>query len=137
MKGHPEYHNLSKMLAKVSQKYLGKVVDDVKIEWGTYNAPRNGKSRRYMFWGRYFPDVKLIRIHATLNQPWVPKFFVEHVVYHELLHHVMIPNVSPRAMRAGTVEWHPELFQVAERQFKYYEKSIQWEQKNLERLYRS
>jgi hypothetical protein len=137
MRSQVEYHNLSKTLAKVSQKYLGRLVDDVKIEWMKYNLPRNGKCRRHMAWGMYFHETKTIKIHGVLNQSWVPKFFVELVVYHELLHHVMIPTLSQRAMRAGKVEWHPELFMVAERQFKHYEKALQWEQKHMNRLFRT
>ena len=38
--------------------------------------------------GSYSADSKVIRIHPALDQPLVPRFFVEWIVFHEMLHHV-------------------------------------------------
>lgn len=57
------------------------------------------------------------------------QYFVESVVYHEMLHH-LIPAVRIRG------KWynHPPAFKRAERQYPHYQKAQDWELKNLHRL---
>ncbi|PON17802.1 hypothetical protein C2W62_11335 [Candidatus Entotheonella serta] len=87
------------------------------------------RKRTSIRFGVYDRQQNLIRIHRHLDQPFVPHYFVESVVYHEMLHH-LIPAVRIRG------KWynHPPAFKRAERQYPHYQKAQDWERKNLHRL---
>ena len=58
----------------------------VPITWGR----GVGRARRGgLTFGSYDPVLALIRIHPVLDRPGVPRFFLESVVHHEMLHHHM------------------------------------------------
>jgi len=59
----------------------------------------------------------------------VPRFFVEYIVYHEMLHHVVqMPVLDGRRCMHG-----PE-FKARERCFARYAEAIAWEREHLDRL---
>lgn len=128
--------DLKRILDRVAQKYLGRSLPEVTIEWGRYRKPK--ERRRHIYLGWYFYAEKVIRIHAVLRQLWVPEFFVEYVVYHEVLHHVMSPEMKAYALRlvkkGETPDYHPEVFLLAEKLFEKYDSAVQWEEKNIDRL---
>ena len=66
----------------------------------------------------------LIRVHPVLDAAWVPRFFVEYIVYHELLHHVLGMPV-----RNGRRDLHGPEFRARERLFARYDEAIAWEQR--------
>jgi hypothetical protein len=78
------------------------------------------------------PGEKLIRIHPALDQVFVPRYFVEFIVYHELLHHV-IPPVRVN----GRYQIHSPAFRQREREFPAYAEAMAWRQQSLRRLLRS
>lgn len=100
-------------------------LDDVAITWG-----RQGRGRRSIRFGSYDFDRRLIRVHPSLDESWVPGYFVEFVVYHELLHAVIPPNSSPEGRRIV----HPPEFREREAMFPRYTEATQWESENLGRL---
>jgi hypothetical protein len=126
---------LKKILDRVSLKYLGRLTD-VPIKWGRYRKPK--RPRKNINLGLYyFEGGGRIEVHAVLRQRWVPTYYVESVVYHELLHHVMSPELkkySRRAPKSEAPNYHPEIFLLAEKLFKKYAKAIEWENENLSRL---
>jgi hypothetical protein len=71
-------------------------------------------------------------VHPCLDAEWVPRYFVSYIVFHELLHHI-IPG-QPCGER---VLLHPPEFMHREREFRYYERALEWERKHLSRLLRS
>ena len=81
--------------------------------------------------GTYLPEERLIRIHPVLDQPWVPDFFVEAVVFHEMLHHDM-----PAVVQNGRRHYHTRAFRTRERSFEYHSAAQQWQKENLWRLLR-
>jgi hypothetical protein len=62
----------------------------------------------------------------------VPQSFVEFIVYHELLHHVI-----PPARVKGRYQIHSAAFRQREREFPAYAEAIVWRQQSLRRLLRS
>ena len=121
-----EHHNLLALFDRVNQKYFeGKIV--AKITW-TMSAQKKRRSSIQM--GSYSDDLKLIRIHPALDQQWVPRYFVEFVIYHEMLH-----QVHPRSLGAPkgcTV--HTPAFRADERKFEHFDKVQRFEALYLERL---
>ena len=82
--------------------------------------------------GTYSHDERLIRIHPALDQPFVPVYFLEYLVFHEVLHHIL-----PTPMVGGRALYHSPEFRERERSFRHYQRSLEWEKRNLGRLLRN
>jgi hypothetical protein len=103
----------------------------VDITWGRKAQPARRRRRRTIQLGTNLPEERLIRIHPVHDQPWVPRFYLEAVVFHELLHHAM-----PAVVRNGRHCYHTAAFRKRERAFMHHEREIAWERANLDRLLR-
>jgi predicted metal-dependent hydrolase len=105
----------------------------VDVTWG--RAPRSGCHRRSrsstIQLGSYAYEDRLVRIHRVLDDPRVPRFVVEAVVYHELLHADM-----PPVQVNGRQYFHTPEFRRRERLFRSLERADLWIQENLGRLLR-
>ncbi len=102
----------------------------VPITWGR----GVGRARRGgLTFGSYDPVLTLIRIHPVLDRPSVPRFFIESVVHHEMLHHHMggVPD------RAGRTVYHTRAFREAEARFPRHRDVLAWEKQNLPELLRA
>jgi hypothetical protein len=123
-------HDLEAIMHEVNGIYFGGTVSDVLVTWGRKTAPRAGK-RCAIKLGSYSATERLIRIHPVLDQRWVPRYFVQYIVYHELLHH-LVPEVRVQ----GRSLLHPPEFQRREREFQKLSRALAWEQKHIDRLLR-
>ena len=74
----------------------------------------------------------MIRIHPLLDREMVPQWFLEYVMYHEMLH-AMVPD---RIDNSGRRVIHHEEFYERERQFHWFRRAKTWEQENLARFLR-
>jgi hypothetical protein len=123
-----QVHDLEAILHDVNQRYFAGTVGDVLITWGRNTKPR-GSKRSSIKLGSYSATERLIRIHPVLDQRWVPRYFVQYIVYHELLHHLV-----PEARVGGRTLFHPPEFQRRERDFLKLSRALTWEQKHIDRL---
>ena len=75
----------------------------------------------------------LIRIHPVLDRRDVPLYFLESVVYHEMLHHHLggVPD------RAGRTVYHSRAFREAEARYPWHREALAWEKENLPHLLRA
>jgi hypothetical protein len=66
----------------------------------------------------------MIRINPILDSRSVPRYFLEFIVYHEMLH-------ADIGIKKGVVRRiiHSSEFKKREKLFKHYEKAINWEKK--------
>jgi hypothetical protein len=79
--------------------------------------------------GSYSVEDRLIRIHASLDRPFVPKLFVEWIVYHEMLHQKHdIPVVG------GRRQFHTREFLREEAEYEHYDRASRWERENLDKI---
>lgn len=127
-----QVHDLDAILHDVNQRYFAGTVSDVLITWGRNTRPRAALKRTSIKLGSYSTTERLIRIHPVLDQRWVPRYFVQYIVYHELLHHLV-----PEARVAGRTLLHPPEFQRREREFQQLSRALAWEQKHIDRLLRA
>jgi hypothetical protein len=93
------------------------------IGWGRSPSRRCRKSIRL---GVYDHQTREIRLHPALDQPAVPRFFVEFIVFHEMLHQVFPSSHGP-----GRRTHHPRAFRDREKAFPRYAAALQWERENL------
>jgi hypothetical protein len=121
-------HDLLPLFRSLNDKYFGGAVDAL-ITWGK----RAGKGpRRSIKLGSYSATERLIRIHPALDKGWVPRYFVNFIVFHEMLHHVI-----PSSQGSGRRMLHPPVFRERERDFRDFERALAWEKAHVSRLLRS
>lgn len=108
------HHHLESLAAEVHRTYFYKY-PPLPVRWGQQIAR---KKRRSIRLGSYNHVTTEVRIHPTLNAPNVPAFFIQSVIYHEYLHHVLGPN-------------HNRRFHQHERMFRYHRESQEWLRRNL------
>lgn len=127
---HGEVHDLASMLQALNAAHFGGKVE-ARITWSRA-LKKKKKKRHSMRLGSYCDEQKLIRIHPALDQEYVPAYFVESVVFHEMLHQLHGIHEGPEGRRC----FHPPAFLEDERRFPDYERARAWEAKNLGRLLR-
>jgi hypothetical protein len=122
-------YDLAAVYADINGRFFGGRMK-VPITWGR----GVGRARRGgLTFGSYDPVLGLIRIHPVLDGPDVPRFFLESVVHHEMLHHQMggVPD------RAGRTVYHTRAFREAEARFPRHREALAWEKENLPELLRA
>ena len=122
-------HNLREIYERLNRKFFGGRLR-VPLTWGR----GSGRARRGgLTFGSYDPVLGLIRVHPVLDRRDVPLYFIESVVYHEMLHHHMggVPD------RAGRTVYHSRAFREAEARYSGYRTALAWEKVNLPHLLRA
>lgn len=121
-----EIFDLQEVFDELNQRYFGSRID-ARITWGPRSLRRRRRSSIKM--GSYSVEDRLIRIHPSLDRQFVPRYFLEWIVYHEMLHQVHdIPVI------AGRRQFHTPEFLAEERRFADYERARDWERRNLDRI---
>ena len=108
------HHHLASLAADVHRTYFFKF-PPLPVRWG-HQISR--KRRRSIRLGSYNHHTAEIRIHPLLNAPQIPAFFIQSIIHHEYLHHVLGAN-------------HNRKFHSHERQFRYYREAQEWIRRNL------
>jgi hypothetical protein len=126
-----KHHDLLEIFDEVNARYFDGDVDAV-ITWGNQLKKRAKRARKTIKLGSYSAVERLVRVHPALDCPWVPRYFVAYIVYHEMLHHVI-----PASRGVGRSLLHPPEFLVREREFSHYVRAIAWERAHIARLLRA
>jgi hypothetical protein len=124
-----QHHDLLSLFHDVNAKYFGGAVEAL-VTWARASSSR--RPRATIKLGSYSAVEKLVRVHPKLDRAWVPRYFVEFIIYHEILHHVI-----PASRGAGRVLLHPAEFREREKQFLHYERAVRWEKAHLARILRT
>ncbi len=122
-------HDLQQVFDQLNHRFFGGGLR-VPVTWGR----GSGRARRGgITFGSYDPVLSLIRIHPVLDRREVPLYFLESVVYHEMLHHHLggVPD------RAGRTVYHSRAFREAEARFPRHHEALAWEKENLPHLLRA
>lgn len=121
-----KYHNLQEIFDGLNARYFAGGIK-ARITWGPRGKRK--RSRESIKLGSYTFEDELIRIHPVLDAADVPLFFVEWIVYHEMLHEVHdMPVVDGRRI------YHTPEFRRAEAQFEHYAEAVLWERTYLHKL---
>lgn len=108
------HHHLESLAAEVHRTYFPTMAP-LRVRWGQQIARKRRRSIRL---GSYNHQTAEIRIHPLLNSPQIPAFFIQSVIHHEYLHHVI----------GGA---HNRRFHAHERRFRYYREAQEWIRRNL------
>ncbi|HMK48470.1 MAG TPA: SprT-like domain-containing protein [Thermodesulfovibrionales bacterium] len=114
-------HDLKEIFESVNKAYFGNEIKS-SIGWGKQESRRLVRKRTL---GSYCRHTDTIRISPVLDRQTVPGYFVEFVVYHEMLHSAM-----KEEKKNGRRSVHPPEFRRRERLFRYYEKARAWEKRH-------
>jgi len=117
-------HCLATLFDKVNAEYFqGEIT--ASITWGRRTPGR--KSRRVTL-GSYCRDSRTIRVNPLLDRKTVPGYFLEFIIYHEMLHAALGTEV-----KNGRRKVHTSEFRRREKQFAAYGKAVIWEKEHLAR----
>jgi predicted metal-dependent hydrolase len=121
------HYHLQEIFDELNKEYFSGTVT-AAITWGKRSPRRAVRKRRL---GSFQRDRNIIRVNPALDSNSVPRYFIEFVVYHEMLH-------AAGAVEAGSVRQriHSREFKRRERDFKWYEQALAWERKSTEAMMR-
>ena len=88
--------------------------------------------KEYFVFGTIQEEDRVIRINPLLDQPFVPLWFLQYVLYHEMLHSV-VPDESRRRWPAPRA--HRKILSARTR-IPGYQRARRWEEENLARFLR-
>ena len=112
------YYNLSEMFEALNREYFSNHLSSV-ITWGKKSSRYAVRKRRL---GSYQRDSDIVRINPVLDSKKVPRYFVEFIVYHEMLHAALATEPGNARQRVHSLE-----FKRREQLFKNYALALKWE----------
>ncbi|MCY1012317.1 hypothetical protein OV079_43635 [Nannocystis pusilla] len=120
------HFNLQELFDDLNARYFGGTIE-AKITWGPRTRRKPGRESIKL--GSYSIEERLIRVHPVLDAADVPRFFVEWIIYHEMLHEVHdMPIVDGRRV------YHTPEFRRAEALFDRYAEAVLWERTQVHKL---
>jgi len=106
-------HDLDEVFEAVNAAYFGGRMSRPRLAWSDRLSTRQN--------GRFVPHHDRVVVSRTLDSPSVPRFVVEFVVYHELLHRKLGSVWSGSRARFHTSEFRRE-----ERRFARWQEAEEW-----------
>jgi hypothetical protein len=122
--------DLREVFADLNERYFeGRLA--AGITWGKSSVNlRCGRRRSASLQlGSYSYEDRLIRLHRVLDHPEVPRHVIEAVVYHEMLHADMPPEI-----RGGKRLFHTPEFRRRERLYRNLPRAERWIGENMPAL---
>jgi hypothetical protein len=119
-----EHHHLDLIYDGINLDYFNNEIQ-CRITWGKSYKKRR---KRSISFGNYESFSNLIKINPALDQAKVPDYFIQYIVYHEMLH-ARFETAGPP--QSGRRFHHTGEFYELEKRFKEYDKAIEWEKKNI------
>jgi hypothetical protein len=122
-----KHHDLGEILGEISGTGLFLGLPRVDVTWGARRVAGARSVRLGTYQTPRTPDrVGLIRVHSVLDRSGVPRCVVEHVVHHELVHHLLACTRSAEAYRRHGAEFHR-----FERLFAGHREAAEWIRQEL------
>ena len=121
------YFDLRAVFDKINARYFRNRLRNYSIAWG---RRRRERPESCIVFGSIQEEDRMIRIHPLLDRQFVPQWYLEYVIFHEMLH-AFVPDRYDSAGRR--IVHHPGFVQ-RERRFRHYRRSIEWERENLGRF---
>ena len=111
-----EVYDLVESFDQLNERYFSSQIDRPLLSW----SPR--KTRRVL--GHHDHVHRTIVISRTLDSSRIPRFVLEYVLYHEMLH-----IKHPRRVVSGRTVYHGRGFREDEQRFERFEEALKWLEK--------
>jgi len=118
-----KFFDLDNIFGKLNLIYFQNEIQKPKLSWS--------QRKTYRRLGHHDPVHKAIIISKSLDEKSVPKFVVEFVVYHEMLH-IKHPAIHKNGMR----RIHTPIFKRDEQNFAYFDEAENWIDANARKIKR-
>jgi hypothetical protein len=107
------FFDLQVIFARLNRRYFQGKIRVLGLGW-------SARASRTIL-GHFDPGLETITINSRLDSPHVPRFVVEYLMFHEMLHteFPVRPNGHRRLI-------HSREFRNAERQFPEYRRAVRW-----------
>jgi hypothetical protein len=119
-----EVYDLDAIFEKVNLQYFRDRVPKPQLTWSA--------RKTYRILGHHDAQLNHIAISRSLDSRDVPRFVVEYVVFHEMLH-IMHPTQHINGRRYN----HTAAFKADEQKFLHYNAAERWIENNVRRLKRA
>lgn len=123
------YFDLRSIFERLNSRHFRGRLRNYTVEWG---RRRKRRPKEYFVFGTIQEQDRVIRINPSLDQQFVPLWFIEYIMYHEMLHSVVPDEVGP----SGRRRVHTDEFYRREKEFPKYLRARRWEDENLARFLR-
>ncbi len=124
-----EYFDLRAIFDRLNARHFRNRLRGYKVVWG---RRRKRRAKEFFVFGTIQEEDRIIRINPRLDQPFVPLWFLQYVLYHEMLHSVVPDEIGTDGRRRV----HTEEFYRRERAYPSYRRARRWEEENLARFLR-
>jgi hypothetical protein len=111
------------MFARLNREYFREALEKPTLTWSA--------RRTYRILGHHDSTHNTIVLSRSLDDRSVPRFVVEYVLFHEMLH-----IAHPAKHVNGRRYHHTPAFRRDERKFAYYEEAESWIERNVRKLKR-
>jgi hypothetical protein len=119
-----EFFDLKQIYDELNEKYFGGQLQAF-VTWGRRTSAQ--RRSRSIHFGSYNWARRVIRIHPDLDREYVPQYFIESILYHEMLH----ARLGITEGRGGRRSSHTAEFRRLEREGPWHQKARDWERAHL------
>ncbi len=114
-------YNLDEIFLFLNQIYFQNALAKPTLTWSA--------KKTFRILGHHDSAHETIAVSKSLDDPHVPRFVVEYVVYHEMLH-----IKHPTSYRNGRRYNHTPQFRRDEREFAFFEEAENWIEQNIKAI---
>ncbi|MBA2736490.1 MAG: M48 family metallopeptidase [Pyrinomonadaceae bacterium] len=119
-----DFYNLDEMFASLNGNYFQDKLPKPVLSWSA--------RKTYRILGHHDSTHETVIISKSLDDKKVPKYVVEYVLFHEMLH-----IFHPTEHRNGRRFNHTPQFRRNERKYAYFEEAENWIERNVKNLKRN
>ncbi len=121
-----DHYDLQTRADRLNERYFNNELK-FQIIWG--RRIRSGRNQRHATLGTWNRRARTIRIHPMLDHPRVPWYFLDYIIYHEMVH-IAVPSKACGDRMAH----HTNEFYAMERAYPFYRRAVAWETRWLPKL---
>ena len=118
-----EIYDLDEIFERLNRTYFRGTIERPTLSWSA--------KRTYRILGHHDSTHKTIVVSRSLDSADVPRYVVDYVLFHEMLH-IHHPTVHHNGRRYN----HTAAFRRDERKFAHYEQAERWIENNVRKLKR-
>jgi hypothetical protein len=118
-----DFYDLDEIFDRLNETYFKNTLPKPVLTWSS--------RKTYRILGHHDSAHETVVVSRSLDDRKVPKFVVEFVVFHEMLH-IFHPTIHQNGRRYN----HTPAFKRNEKKFRYFEEAESWIERNVKHLKR-